>query len=45
VLTAEAQAARRSPADLVHVLLQRVPVPQGADEPTSEWLRTFRGTR
>jgi MoxR-like ATPase len=45
VLTAEAQAARRSPMDLVHVLLQRVPVPQGASEPTSEWLHTFRGSR
>ncbi|MFB9908257.1 AAA family ATPase [Allokutzneria oryzae] len=29
VLTAEAQAARRSPADLVRGLVQRVPVPQG----------------
>jgi MoxR-like ATPase len=29
VLTAEGQAARRSPADLVRNLLQRVPVPQG----------------
>jgi len=45
VLTAEAQAARRSPMDLVNVLLQRVPVPQGANEPTSEWLHTFRGSR
>ncbi|WP_423202213.1 AAA family ATPase [Herbihabitans rhizosphaerae] len=30
VLTAEAQASRRSPADLINALLQRVPVPQGA---------------
>jgi len=28
VLTAEAQAARRSPADLIRALIQRVPVPQ-----------------
>jgi MoxR-like ATPase len=33
VLTAEAQAARRSPADLVRNLLQRVPVPQAAGAP------------
>jgi MoxR-like ATPase len=45
VLTAEAQAARRSPLDLVRVLVQRVPVPQGANDPTSEWLTTFRRAR
>ncbi|SDM91169.1 MoxR-like ATPase [Allokutzneria albata] len=33
VLTAEAQAARRSPADLVRGLVQRVPVPQGGPGP------------
>nr|WP_225978635.1 MoxR family ATPase [Gandjariella thermophila] len=45
VLTAEAQAARRSPLDLVRMLVQRVPVPQGAADPTSEWLNTFRRAR
>ncbi|MFD1151931.1 AAA family ATPase [Saccharothrix hoggarensis] len=38
VLTAEAQAARRSSADLVRNLLQRVPVPQAALDPTGQFL-------
>ncbi|MGM1058070.1 AAA family ATPase [Saccharothrix sp. Mg75] len=38
VLTAEAQAARRSSADLVRGLLQRVPVPQAALDPTGQFL-------
>jgi MoxR-like ATPase len=45
VLTAEAQAARRSPLDLVRSLLQRIAVPQGANDPTAEWLGTFRRAR
>ncbi len=43
VLTAEAQAARRSPADMIRGLLQRVPVPQGT-EPVSPWA-DGRGSR
>ncbi|SHF34075.1 MoxR-like ATPase [Streptoalloteichus hindustanus] len=47
VLTPEAQASRRSPADLVRGLLHQVPVPQGAgaQRPTepAEWLRDLRG--
>jgi MoxR-like ATPase len=42
VLTAEAQAARRSPADMIRGLLQRVPVPQGAD-PAAAWISEVRG--
>ncbi|MEU6150334.1 MoxR family ATPase [Actinosynnema sp. NPDC047251] len=37
VLTAEAQAARRSSADLVRNLLQRVPVPQGGLDPSGQF--------
>jgi MoxR-like ATPase len=37
VLTAEAQASRRSPAELIRNLIQRVPVPQGAFDPTAPW--------
>ncbi|TCO56680.1 AAA family ATPase [Actinocrispum wychmicini] len=44
VLTAEAQAARRSPADMIRGLLQRVPVPQGAD-PAAQWVSDVRGGR
>jgi MoxR-like ATPase len=36
VLAPEAQAARRSPAELVRAILQRVPVPHGG-EATSPW--------
>jgi MoxR-like ATPase len=35
VLTAEAQAARRSPAELIRGLIQRVPVPQA--DPSAQW--------
>jgi MoxR-like ATPase len=42
VLTAEAQAARRSPADMIRGLLQRVPVPTGA-EPATPWAADGRG--
>jgi MoxR-like ATPase len=38
VLTAEAQAGRRSPAELIRGLVQRVPVPQGAMDPTAQWM-------
>jgi MoxR-like ATPase len=44
VLTAEAAAARRSPADMIRGLLQRVPVPQGAD-PAAAWPNDVRGSR
>ncbi|CAM3674453.1 MoxR family ATPase [Kibdelosporangium persicum] len=44
VLTAEAQAARRSPADMIRGLLQRVPVPQGMD-PSAQWASDMRGNR
>jgi MoxR-like ATPase len=37
VLTAEAQAGRRSSAELIRGLIQRVPVPQGALDPTAQW--------
>ncbi len=37
VLTPEAQAARRSPAELIRGLLQRVPVPQAAPENGAPW--------
>ncbi|HEY8374711.1 MAG TPA: MoxR family ATPase [Pseudonocardiaceae bacterium] len=36
VLTAEAHAARRSPADLVRGLLQRIPVPQRSEPATRD---------
>nr|WP_229369552.1 MoxR family ATPase [Umezawaea beigongshangensis] len=36
VLSAEAQAARRTAADLVRALLQRVPVPQPTADPTGQ---------
>jgi MoxR-like ATPase len=36
VLSAEAQAARRTAADLVRALLQRVPVPQPTTDPTGQ---------
>jgi MoxR-like ATPase len=39
VLTPEAQAGRRAPADLIRALVQRVPVPQAAPH------GTVRGTR
>ncbi|KAA2258873.1 MoxR family ATPase [Solihabitans fulvus] len=45
VLTAEAQAARRSPVDLIRALLQRVPVPHGAADPTGQWARDNRAGR
>jgi MoxR-like ATPase len=38
VLTAEAQAGRRSSAELIRGLIQRVPVPQGALDPTAQWV-------
>jgi len=37
VLTPEAQAARRSPAELIRGLIQRVPVPQA--DPAAQWAR------
>jgi len=42
VLSPEAQAARRSPAELVRNLLQRVPVPHGALDPTAQWAAGLR---
>ncbi|RKT73195.1 MoxR-like ATPase [Saccharothrix variisporea] len=42
VLTAEAQAARRSAADLVRNLLQRVPVPQAALDPSGQFLQNVQ---
>ena len=38
VLSAEAHAARRSPADLIQALLQKMPVPMGTPDPT-QWVR------
>ncbi|MGQ0841073.1 AAA family ATPase [Actinokineospora sp.] len=37
VLTPEAQAARRSPAELIRGLIQRVPVPQASQDPGAPW--------
>jgi MoxR-like ATPase len=45
VLSAEAQAARRSAPELVRALLQRVPVPHGALDPTAQWVAGVRPTR
>jgi MoxR-like ATPase len=45
VLTAEAQATRRSSADLVRALIQRVPVPQAASDPTGQWIPHNTGAR
>ena len=52
VLTAEAQAARRSPGDLIRALIQRVPVPQGPapqgagmGEHSPQWATGLRGAR
>jgi MoxR-like ATPase len=42
VLTAEAQAGRRSPAELIRGVVQRVPVPQGALDPTAQWAASRR---
>ncbi|HVV18921.1 MAG TPA: ATPase, partial [Pseudonocardiaceae bacterium] len=42
VLSAEAQAARRSAPELVRALLQRVPVPHGALDPTAQWTAGLR---
>jgi MoxR-like ATPase len=39
VLTPEAQAARRSTAELIRSLVQRVPVPQAAPDPNAHWSR------
>jgi MoxR-like ATPase len=43
VLTPEAQAGRRSSAELIRALVQRVPVPQSAPQPGGEW--AARGNR
>jgi MoxR-like ATPase len=45
VLTPEAQAARRSPADLIRSLIQRVPVPQGTPDPALPWAGQSSGPR
>jgi MoxR-like ATPase len=45
VLSPEAQAARRAPAELVRNLLQRVPVPHGALDPTAQWAAGLRSER
>jgi MoxR-like ATPase len=42
VLTPEAQAGRRLPAELIRALIQRVPVPQGALDPTAQWISGVR---
>ncbi|MGH3876662.1 MAG: AAA family ATPase [Actinophytocola sp.] len=39
VLTPEAQAGRRSTAELIRALVQRVPVPQAAPDPNAHWTR------
>jgi len=39
VLTPEAQAGRRSTADLIRGLVQRVPVPQAVQDPSAHWAR------
>jgi MoxR-like ATPase len=41
VMTAEAQAARRSPAELIRALLQRVPVPTAALDPSAAFVRSM----
>ncbi|TDP97231.1 AAA family ATPase [Labedaea rhizosphaerae] len=38
VLTAEAQAARRQPAELIRALLQRIAIPHGAGDPSAQWV-------
>jgi MoxR-like ATPase len=43
VLTPEAQAGRRSPAELIRALVQRVPVPQSGPQSGAEW--AARGNR
>ena len=40
VLTAEAQAARRSSADLIRSLIQRVPVPQATPSPNGQYTKS-----
>jgi MoxR-like ATPase len=45
VLSAEAQAARRSAPELVRALLQRVPVPHGALDPSAQWVAGLRNPR
>ncbi|HEX3787329.1 MAG TPA: MoxR family ATPase [Pseudonocardiaceae bacterium] len=45
VLSPEAQAARRSAPELVRNLLQRVPVPHGALDPSAQWVAGLRGDR
>jgi len=45
VLSAEALAARRSAAELVRALLQRVPVPHGAADPNAQWVSGLRNPR
>jgi MoxR-like ATPase len=43
VLTPEAQAGRRSPAEMIRALVQRVPVPQAGPQAGAEW--AARGNR
>ncbi|HEU5471526.1 MAG TPA: MoxR family ATPase [Actinophytocola sp.] len=45
VLTAEAQAGRRSSAELIRNLIQRVPVPQGGLDPAAQWMNPARRPR
>jgi MoxR-like ATPase len=45
VLSAEAQAARRSSAELVRALLQRVPVPHGSTDANMQWGAGLRNPR
>ena len=45
VLTPEAQAGRRPPAELIRALVQRVPVPHGGLDPTAPWISGVRGPR
>ena len=42
VLSAEAQAARRSSSELVRALVQRVPVPHGTPDPNAQWGAALR---
>jgi MoxR-like ATPase len=45
MLSAEAQAARRSASELVRALLQRVPVPHGTHDQNAQWATGLRNPR
>jgi len=45
VLSAEAQAARRSAPELVRALLQRIPIPHGSTDSAAQWGAGIRNPR